>query len=149
MWNEACASLEDPDRLVAMAEDWIDFGQVGQVDYARRIADLEKQVAANDAAISAAVVAAAKQPDAKVAIEQAVLTLAKERQHTVQLLEDTKLWRQEAEDAAQRGRDLQKLVELARHRLRDMGPEQQAMVLDLLEIQVTLLGGTPEEGAER
>ncbi|MYX07751.1 recombinase family protein [Streptomyces sp. SID8375] len=145
VWNEVCALLEDPDRLVAMAEDWIDFGQVGQVDYARRIADLEKQVAANDSAISAAVVAAAKQPDAKVAIEQAVLTLAKERQHTVQLLEDTKLWRQEAEDAAQRGRDLQKLVELARHRLRDMGPEQQAKILDLLEIQVTVLGEIPRK----
>ncbi|MFE0378525.1 hypothetical protein ACFW1M_23740 [Streptomyces inhibens] len=79
------------------------------------------------------------------ALEQAVLTLAKERQRTVQLLEDTKLWRREAEDAAQRGRDLQKLVELARHRLRDMGPEQQAQVLDLLEIQVTILGGIPRK----
>lgn len=61
MWNEVCALLEDPDRLVAMAEDRVDVGQAGQVDYARRITDLEKQVAANDAAISAAVVAAAKQ----------------------------------------------------------------------------------------
>ncbi|REK91269.1 hypothetical protein DY245_05285 [Streptomyces inhibens] len=71
--------------------------------------------------------------------------MAKERQRTVQLLEDTMLWRQEAEDAAQRGRDLQKLVEPARHRLRDTGPEQQAKVLDLLEIQVIILGGIPRK----
>ncbi|MGP8297959.1 hypothetical protein ACTPOK_08415 [Streptomyces inhibens] len=145
VWREVCALLEDLDRLVAMAEDWIDFGQAGQVDYARRIADLGKQVAADDAAISGAVVAAAEQPDAGAAIEQAVLTLAKERQRTVQLPEGTKLWRQEAEDAAQRGRDLQKLVEVARHRLRDMGPEQRAKILDLLEIQVTVLGGIPQK----
>ncbi|TJZ49443.1 hypothetical protein FCH28_24305 [Streptomyces piniterrae] len=102
-------------------------------------------MAAHDAAISAAVVVAARQPGAEAAIERAVATLTKEREHTVQVLEDVKLWQQEAEHAAQRGRDLQDLVQLARHRLRHMEPGQQAEVLDLLEIQVTILGEIPRK----
>ncbi|MBT2396662.1 recombinase family protein [Streptomyces sp. ISL-100] len=145
VWDEVCALLEDPDRLMVMAEDWIDFSQSGRVDYATRIAGLEKQVAAHDAAISAAVVVAAKQCDAKAAIEQAVFTLAKEREKTVELLEDAKLWQQESEHAVQRSRDLQGLVQLARHRLRGLDSRQQADALDLLEVQVTILGEIPRK----
>ncbi|MFK0252289.1 recombinase family protein [Streptomyces sp. NPDC090445] len=145
VWREVCELMADPDRLIAMVDDWVGLGQAGRVDYARRITELEKQVAAHDAAISAAVVVAAKQTDARAAIEQAVLTLTKEREQATQLLEETKRWQEESEQAIQRGHDLQDLARMARHRLDTMGPVQQAQVMDLLDIRVTILGEIPRK----
>lgn len=144
IWTEVCALLSSPERLATMADDWASMAAASGTNHADRIAELEDQLAGQDAAIQATVLAAAhKSGGVAKAISQAIEQLEKEREHTEQLLTDVKAWQQESEASAQRARDLQTLAEIAQERLRDMTAAEQAEVLDLLDIRVTLLGNVP------
>ncbi|MFI2348060.1 recombinase family protein [Streptomyces sp. NPDC019443] len=143
VWGEVCKLLQDPERLQAMAGDWADLAARSGVNYEDRIAELEQQISGQDAAITAAVVAAAKEPDAAAAIGAAVAQLKDERARLNDLLEEAKAWHTESLAAGQRARDLQALAEMARERLHDMQPQEQAEVLALLDVKVTILGEVP------
>ncbi|MGI5400600.1 recombinase family protein [Streptomyces sp. CA-135486] len=143
VWGEVCKLLQDPDRLQTMAGDWADMAQRSGVNHEDRIAELEKQISGQDAAITAAVVAAAKEQDAAAAIGAAVAQLKEERARLNSLLEEAKAWHSESLAAGQRARDLQALAEMARERLHDMQPGEQAEVLALVDVKVTLLGEVP------
>lgn len=140
VWGEVCKLLGDPTRLSAMAEDWIGRSSAGQVDYDARAKALEKQLAGHDDAITAAVQVAAREKDAAAAIAKAVKALKEDRAKTEKLLGEVLSWKREAENTAQRGRDLKELAKVARERLHDMGARQQAEVLELLDVRVTMTG---------
>jgi DNA invertase Pin-like site-specific DNA recombinase len=143
VWGEVCKLLEDPARLSAMADDWIGLAERSGVNHEERVTELEGHIEGQDAAITAAVVMAAKEKDAAAAIGAAVAQLKEERARLTALLEEAKAWRQETEGAAQRARDLHALAEMARERLHDMEPAEQAEVLHLLDVRVTILGSVP------
>jgi DNA invertase Pin-like site-specific DNA recombinase/transposase len=143
VWGEVCKLLEDPARLSIMADDWVGLAERSGVNHEERVTELERQIEGQDAAITAAVVMAAKEKDAAAAIGAAVAQLKAERARLTALLEEAQAWRQETEGAAQRARDLHALAEMARERLHDMEPGEQAEVLGLLDVKVTILGEVP------
>ncbi|WP_326613189.1 recombinase family protein [Streptomyces scopuliridis] len=148
VWTEVCALLENPVRLQAMAGDWAELAEKSGVNHDARVADLEQQISGQDAAIAAAVVVAAKEKDAAVAIGMAVRQLKEERALLEAQLQEAEVWRQEAENAGQRARALQTLARMARERLHDMRPAEQAQVLALLDVKVTILGDVPAKARD-
>ncbi|TGA87343.1 recombinase family protein [Streptomyces sp. MZ04] len=145
VWHEVRTMLEDPDRLMAMAADAQAMARAEDVDYTSRIATLEKELTTQDAAITAAALAAAKRADAESAIERAVQALEEEREQIAHLLEETRRWQREAEAVERQGDDLQRLAELARERLVDMTAGEKAEVVDLLELRVAITGDVPRK----
>lgn len=145
VWGEVCKLLGDPDRLKAMAEDWVGLAARSGIDYNARMAELQEQIDGQDAAIAAAIVMAAKEKDAKAAMEKAVAQLKKERAGLAEMLAEVESWKAEADLAGQRAQDLQALAELARERLHSMPPAEQAEVLALLDVRVTLKGEIPRK----
>ncbi|MFD5114283.1 hypothetical protein ACFWNG_18545 [Streptomyces sp. NPDC058391] len=78
VWTEVCALLSSPERLAAMAEDWAGMAATSRVNHADRIAELEEQLAGQDAAIQATVLAAARKSGGVAkAINQAIEQLEK------------------------------------------------------------------------
>ncbi|MEE4590954.1 recombinase family protein [Streptomyces sp. DSM 41524] len=144
VWSEVCALLGTPERLRAMSEDWAGLAAGSKINYAQRIADLGKQIEAQDAAIAAVMVVAAKQANSAEAIAKATKTLDEERAQLVKMRAEVQAWQAETEAAGQRARDLQTLADLARTRLHDMPPEQQTEILDLLDVRVTITGPVPK-----
>ncbi|MCX5206925.1 recombinase family protein [Streptomyces sp. NBC_00237] len=144
IWGEVCALLGDPQRLNSMAEDWAGLGSGGNVDFEQRIKDLDKKILAQDEAIAAVMVVAAKQENPASAIAKATQTLQAERDELVKMRGMVVAWRSEALAAEQRAEDLRALADLARERLHDMNPEEQREVLDLLDVRVTVTGPVPK-----
>lgn len=140
VWGDLCDLLADPQKLGEMADEWIGRSKAGQVDYKTRVKSLEKQLAHQDEAISAAVLVAGKEKDAAAAITKAVKTMKEDRAKTEKLLEEVKAWKREAENTAQRGHDLKELAEVAQTRLREATASEQARVLELLDVRVTICG---------
>ncbi|MFE2492655.1 transposase [Streptomyces scopuliridis] len=143
VWTEVCALLSNPARLMAMASDWADVAQGAKANHNSRIAELEKQVAQQDRAIAAAVLVASQERNAAKAIKAAIGQLQKERDRLDAHLAEAKAWQEEAAAAEQRASDLQTLAKVARDRLHEMTPPQQAEVLSLLDVRVTILGSVP------
>ncbi|MFI6698492.1 recombinase family protein [Streptomyces sp. NPDC050509] len=143
VWSEVCALLSDPNRLSAMADDWAGMARGSKINYKQRITELKDEIARQDKAISAAVLVAAQEKDAAAAIGKAVVRLKKDRTQVEALLVETQSWQEEAASAAQRATDLQSLAVLAHEHLHEMEPAQQAEVLDLLDVVVTILGPIP------
>lgn len=86
--------------------------------------------------------------DAATAIAMAVQQLKEEQAHLAEQLKEAKAWYQESEDAGQQARDLQALAQRAREQLHDMQPAEQAEVLALLDVRVTILGEVPAKVRE-
>ncbi|MEU5425234.1 recombinase family protein [Streptomyces olivoreticuli] len=145
VWGEVRKLLADPDRLTTMSQDWIDVRGSQKVDHEKRIADLKDQIEAQDEAIAAAVVVAAKNKQSSEAIGRAIAKLQKERTDLESLLKEAIAWRDEAEYAQQRAHDLQALAEMAREGLPQMTAAEQAEVMDLIDIKVTLTGEVPKK----
>lgn len=97
VWGEVCTLLEDPERLAAMAGDWAEMAQRSGVNHEDRVTELEGQIAEQDSAITAAVVMAAKEPDAAAAFMAAVSQLKEERARLGALLEEAQAWRTESQ----------------------------------------------------
>ena len=117
VWKEVCKLLGDPDRLKTMAQDWVGLAARSGIDYDARMAELQEQIDNQDDAIAAAIVMAAREKDAKAAMEKAVAQLKKERADLNEMLEDVASWKAEADAAGQRAKDLQALAETAREKL--------------------------------
>lgn len=128
-----------------MAEDWVGLATRNGIDYDARLAELLAQIDNQDDAIAAAIVMAAREKDAKAAMEKAVAQLKKERADLNEMLEEVASWKTEAEAVGQRAKDLQALAEMAREKLHRMTPAEQAEVLALLDVKVTLDGDIPRK----
>ncbi|GGL05599.1 transposase [Streptomyces flaveus] len=144
IWMEVCTLLGDRDRLCALAEDWAGLASGGKINFEQRIAELDRQIEAQDAAIAAVMVVAAKQENPANAIEKAARTLNEEREQLVKMKSEVLAWQVEAEEASQRIQDLEALAQLARDRLHNMPPEQQREVLDLMDVRVMVTGPVPK-----
>ncbi|MFF4835122.1 recombinase family protein [Streptomyces sp. NPDC001315] len=145
VWGEVCGLLQDPDRLTTMAMDWLDMATGQQDNHADRLADLDRQIEAQDEAIATMMIVAAKSGKTPEAIAKATKTLEAEREELVGLRAEALAWQQESELAQQRAHDLQALADMARIRMRAMTPQEKAEVCDLLDLKVTLAGPIPKK----
>lgn len=151
VWVEICQLLENPQRLVQMAEEWLEVLKGSDVDYEGRIENLNSQIedmeAAIDGASAAAAVRAAKRKLDKQAtqgaIERATATLNTELDDLVKLRDEAQQWHDEAKRAELRARDLTALSAIARENLHGMTALEREDVVDLLKLKVTILGPAP------
>jgi DNA invertase Pin-like site-specific DNA recombinase len=144
VWSEVCGLLQDPERLTAMAADWLDMATGQGAGHAERVDDLNKKIEAQDQAIANMMILAAKSTSPE-AVAQATKALEDERAGLVKLRDEALAWQKEGDLAQQRAHDLQALAEVARTQMRDMTPEERAEVCDLLNLKVTLNGAVPKK----
>ncbi|MFE0135208.1 EF-Tu/IF-2/RF-3 family GTPase [Streptomyces sp. NPDC059037] len=151
VWREVRELLSDPDRLRAMADDWAAQTIDSTEDQTGRLASLDKKIEEQNGAIDLTMSVAAKQVarrrlpqvDAEAAVERALKPLHEELAELEKLRAEVIAWLRDAETVDQRIRDLQALAELARTRLVEMSPTEQAEVLALLRVRVTITGSVP------
>lgn len=144
VWSEVCGLLQDPERLTAMAADWLDMATGQGAGHAERVDDLNKKIEVQDQAIANMMILAAKSTSPE-AVAQATKALEDERAGLVKLRDEAVAWQREGDLAQQRAHDLQALAEVARTQMRDMTPEERAEVCDLLNLKVTLNGPVPKK----
>ncbi|EKX67936.1 hypothetical protein STRIP9103_05963 [Streptomyces ipomoeae 91-03] len=90
------------------------------------------------------IVATAKQSKSADAIEAATAALNEELQQLQHLRDEAAEWLAEMEESDQRARDLRALANMAKTSFPDMAPEQQAAILSMLELKVTVTGPVPD-----
>lgn len=144
VWDEVVNLLGDPVRLKAMAAEWVGMTEGDKVQHADRIADFDGQIANLDKAITTMVTEYAKAGLPVSAVAAASAALVEERRQLTDLRDEAAQWLEETQATAQRARDLEALATLARTRLADMDPADQAEVLGLLDVRVTITGPVPK-----
>ncbi|QDI73178.1 recombinase [Streptomyces calvus] len=144
VWGEVVNLLGDPDRLKAMAAEWVGMAQGDQTNHADRIADLDRQIKEREQAITTTVTDYAKAGLPAVAVAAATRALTDELEQLQAMRDEAAAWLEETEATAQRARDLEALATVARTRLADMDPAHQAEVLALLDVRVTITGPVPK-----
>lgn len=139
VWRVVAELLSHPDRLVAMAEDFLGLrGEHAAVE-ANQLADLDRKIARHRRTLSTQVgdllrlgVDAAAVRDATCDLQREIEALSKHRATVA-------AWqRQTATEADRMGR-LRTLALGASERLRTMSPEEQAAVYGLLDVRVMIL----------
>ena len=144
VWGEVVNLLGDPDRLRAMAAEWVGMTEDGKVQHADRIADFDRQISDLDKAITTMVKDYAKAGLPASAVAAASAALIEERRQLADLRDEAAQWLEETKATAQRAHDLEALATMARTRLADMAPADQADVLGLLDVRVTITGPVPK-----
>ncbi|PWK67186.1 putative transposase of IS4/5 family DUF4096 [Streptomyces sp. CG 926] len=144
VWDEVVELLGDPDRLRAMAAEWVGMTEGDQGQHADRIADFDGQIANLDRAITTTVREYAKAGLPASAVAEVTASLIDERRQLTDLRNEAASWLEETEATAQRARDLEALATVARTRLADMTPAEQSEVLALLDVRVTITGPVPK-----
>ncbi|MEH6376699.1 recombinase family protein [Streptomyces sp. KLMMK] len=151
VWSEAVKLLGNSDRLEELAAEWAGMAADDQTAHTERIAELDKQIASMNSAISAIIVATAKQRaddgadpgDIASAITEATATLNGELAQLKEMREDAAAWLVEKEEADERAKSLQQLAQRARRELAEMKPEDQAEIISLLDLKVVFEGPVP------
>ncbi len=138
VWDQVVQLLTQPERLIAMAEDFLGIRQ-GQITVERdQIADVDAKVAKLEKAISTTLVDYAKAGLPPLAIRAAVETMEDElaalHRHRAQLL----AWRDQNLAESERMRQLWALADVAHQRLHSLSRDDQATVLKLLNLSVTV-----------
>jgi DNA invertase Pin-like site-specific DNA recombinase len=139
VWEQVCDLLSKPERLVALAEEYLGL-RGNQIEVERdEYEETQKKVAALDKAIQNVLLTSAKAGLEPKDIEDAAKPLTGERDALKRHLAMIEAWRADSAQASQRMRRLWELAEEAHKRLPMMTPEEQKQVLELLDVRVTVL----------
>jgi hypothetical protein len=114
--------------------------------YEARIEELTREISGLRELTTTTLVNLAKAGVDALAINSAVAKLNEEINNKQAMLDDAVSMLAEAEESATRAEDFQRLVEIATFNLEFITDRQKAEVMDLLEIQVTLIGPVPLDG---
>ncbi|TQE24363.1 recombinase [Streptomyces ipomoeae] len=144
VWKHVTEIASDSEKLQELAAEWIGMAEGDKSALADRIADLDQQIEGMNASITAVIVATAKQSKSADAIEAATAALNEELQQLQHLRDEAAEWLAEMEESDQRARDLRALANMAKTSFPDMAPEQQAAILSMLELKVTVTGPVPD-----
>lgn len=142
VWDAISEVLTQPERLIALAEEYLGLrGQQVQNERAQS-EDVERRIADHERALSTLLVRAALSDEmvaSQQAIDQVEGRLATLRRQQSQL----EAWRGKSAAESARKRQLWALADLAATRLGKMTPQEKAAVLDLLEVRVTVSDERP------
>jgi DNA invertase Pin-like site-specific DNA recombinase len=139
VWEQVCDLLSKPERLVALAEEYLGLRGT-QIEFERdEYGDTEKKVADLDRAIQSVLLTSAKAGLGSADIEAAVKDLTGEREALKRHLAMIEAWRADSAHASNRMRRLWELAEQAHKRLPGMTPEEQKQVFELLDVRVTVI----------
>ncbi|MFF5144006.1 recombinase family protein [Streptomyces sp. NPDC013157] len=145
VWSRVTEIASDSEKLQTLAAEWIGMTEVDTAALGDRIADLDRQIEGMNASIAAVIVATAKQSKSADAIETATAVLNEELQQLQNLRDEAVEWLTDMEESDQRARDLIALAAMAKRSFPDMAPEQQAAILSMLELKVTITGPVPDD----
>jgi DNA invertase Pin-like site-specific DNA recombinase len=139
VWEQVCDLLAKPERLVALAEEYLGL-RGAQIEVERDEAEVTaKKVRELDEAIQNVLVTSAKAGLSAEDIDGAVRKLTEERDVLKRHAAMVESWRVESSRQSDRMRRLWELAEKAHARLPNMSAEEQKQVLDLLDVRVTIL----------
>ncbi|GAQ61072.1 recombinase family protein [Streptomyces scabiei] len=144
VWGKVTEIASDSDKLQELATEWIGMAESDKVALTDRIAGLDQQITDMNASITAVIVATAKQSKSADAIEAATTALNIELQQLQNLRDEAAEWLADMEESDRRARDLRALASMARTSFPEMAPEQQAAILSMLELKVTVKGPVPD-----
>ncbi|MFV2195992.1 recombinase family protein [Nocardiopsis sp. LOL_012] len=144
VWAEVVALLGDADRLRAMAAEWVDSQAGADVDHAARVAELDAQIAERSATLTRTATEYMRAGVAPEVVKAATDELGAELDALKRERDDAARWQAQAEQATARATDLEALATGARARLADLGPDERAEVLQLLDVRVTVTGPVPQ-----
>ncbi|THA99016.1 recombinase [Streptomyces sp. LRa12] len=144
VWQKVMEIASDSTKLQELAAEWIGTADGDKSALADRIANLDQQVEGMNASITAVIVATAKQSASAEAIEAATAALNEELQQLQNLRSEAAEWLMEIEESDQYAKDLRALASMARKSFPDMEPQQQAAILSLLELKITVTGPVPD-----
>ncbi|WP_178378533.1 recombinase family protein [Nocardiopsis flavescens] len=143
VWAEVVALLGDAARLRAMAAEWVDSQRGADVDHAARVAELDAQIAERSATLTRTAADYMRAGVAPELVKAATDELGAELDALKRERDDAARWLAQAEQATARATDLEALAVGARERLADLGPDERAEVLQLLDVRVTVTGPVP------
>jgi site-specific DNA recombinase len=139
VWEQVCDLLSKPERLLDLAQQYLGL-RSSQVEVERDSADETKaKLAVIERAIKNLLVTSAKEGLESDEIEAAVKDLTMERDSLRQHLAMIESWQADSERESERMRRLWALAERAHQRLPKMTPKEQKIVLDLLDVRVTIV----------
>ncbi|MGP9019249.1 recombinase family protein [Streptomyces sp. BR1] len=145
VWEHVTAIASDSEKLQELAAEWVGMADGDTAALVDRIADLDQQIEGMNASIAAVIVATAKQTRSADAIEAATAVLNEELRQLQNLRGEAAEWLTEMQESDQRARDLIALAAMASESFPDMEPEQQAAILSMLELKVTITGPVPDD----
>ncbi|MCG0066090.1 MULTISPECIES: recombinase family protein [Streptomyces] len=144
VWQKVMEIASDSEKLQEPAAEWVGMAEGNKSALVDRIADLDQQIEGMNASITAVIVATAKQSKSAAAIEAATAALSEELEQLQHLHAEAAEWLMEMEESDQYAQDLRALARMARKSFPDMSPQQQAAILSLLELKVTITGPVPD-----
>jgi hypothetical protein len=143
VWSEVARLLSEPDRLIAMANDFMGLHAEHVEAEQDQIAAIDGKIAALERAVANAYAEGLKAGIDSGALKRAVAELNDDlgaaRRHRVQL----ESWRADQEAESSRMRQLWELAEAAHQRLASMTLEEKRAVLALLDVRVHVQGYDP------
>lgn len=147
VWAEACKVLADADRMKAMAADWISARKTSSLDFAKRLAELDQQIAEQDDAIDLTTTMAAKNAarrgfrgeEAEASVERAVKPLIDEVAALQKQRRDLESWQREAKLVEERAQSLEDLAKSTQGRLGKIPPNERAAILHTLKASAKVL----------
>ena len=140
VWADIVRTLDAPERVKAMAADWV-AEMPGNTDkLAARARELRAQLEAQETAIITTVVTYAKQNLPAQVVGQAVAQLSNERDALAELLGEAENSLAELRNREALAKDLEGLVNTAQENLRDMTSKDQRRMIELLDIRVDIRG---------
>jgi DNA invertase Pin-like site-specific DNA recombinase len=149
VWETVSGILSTPERLLALAEEYLSL-RSQQVEFERDSAsDLDAQIAKQEKALAVSVTEALKEGLPVKVIQDVTRRLADELEALKRHRAMLDSWREESARESQRKRRLWELAEGAHDRLQSMGDEERKTLLDLLDIRVTVLSHETKESPAR
>lgn len=151
VWRDVVALLSDADRMKAMAQDWLNATGHKRVDYTKRIAELDQQIAETEDMIDVTAATAAKRAlrrgQSREEAERAAERASKPHEELLDGLEkqrrEVEAWQRETAEATTRLQGLERLAEAARRNLQDIAPAEQAELLRMMGLQAQVLRCAP------
>lgn len=144
VWKHVTEIASDSEKLQELAAEWIGMAEGDATALVDRITDLDHRIQGMNASILAVIVATAKQSKSADAVEAATAVLNDELQQLHNLCHEAAEWHAEMEESDQRARGLIALA-MAKTSFPEMAPEQQAAILSMLELKVTITGPVPDD----
>lgn len=139
VWEQVCDLLSRPERLVALAEEYLGL-RGKQIEVERdEYAETQKKLDGIDSGIQNLLLTSAKAGLSSEDISTAVQELTRERDALRRHLAMIESWRADSQKASERMRRLWALAEEAHRRLPTMTRREQKEVLALLDVRVTVL----------
>lgn len=151
VWGDVVALLSDADRMKAMAQDWLKATSHKRVDYTKRIAELDQQIAETEDLIDVTAATAAKRAIrrgmSRTEAEQAAERATKPHEEALEGLEkqrrEAEAWQRETAEAGRRLQGLERLAEVARQNLKDIEPAEKAELLRVMGLQAQVVNCAP------